>query len=435
MKKTISIWISALGLCLGCGLIKGTGAGVDTTFGNQGYATVAVSTGEDKVNAMTTDAEGAIYLVGASRAATQDFAIAKLSAEGALDTRFGTDGKTLVDFGSDDEAFAVLPQSEDGLLVVGRSVVGGNAKLAVTRLNANGAVDTSYGTDGKFDSVIGVGAEFRAAGQDVFQRTLVAGSAIILGTRRFVVVRLTSAGALDKTFGDEGVSTYSPGASGDSASSLLVTSNRIYVGGTRTASRGSTNTDFAVLALTPNGAVDSSFGTSGVFSFDFTTVESTTVGSSPTLDAVHAMTMDSVGRILLAGESIGTTGGRLAAVRLSAAGALDTSFGVSSVFLGQFKEGTQTLDGRVHSVIANSGYLLTGTADNPKGTLTQTEARTYIALTTLNENGQVSGSDLVATGSYAEARTSALGANGKWLIGGSVFNGTDWDFLALRYLR
>lgn len=435
MKK-ISLGLCVILLFPGCGLIKGSGGGVDTSFGVQGYATVAVSSGEDKVNAMAADAAGAIYLVGASRAASQDFAIAKLTAEGVIDTTFGTDGKTLVDFGSDDEAFSVLPQSDGGLLVVGRSVVGGNAKLAVTRLNAAGVVDTAYGTGGKFDSVIGVGAEFRASAQDAFSRTLIAGSAMILGTRRFVVVRLTAAGALDKSFGDDGVSTFSPGAAGDSAAALLVTADRIYVGGTRTASRASSNTDFAMLALTHGGTLDTAFASSGVFSFDFTSVEATTTtGLASTLDTVYALTRDSSGRFLLAGESVGATGGRLAAIRLSASGALDTGFGVSGAFLGQFSEGGQALDGRVHSMIANAGYLLTGTADNPKGTLTQTEARTSIAITLLNEAGGVSASDLISPGSRTEARASTLGADGKWLIGGSVFNGTDWDFLAIRYNR
>ncbi len=433
MNRKFSVWLSVALLSVGCGLIKGGGAGIDTTFGNQGYATVAVSAGEDKVNTMATAGDGSIYLVGATRAASQDFAVAKLSAEGALDTTFGTDGKTLVDFGSDDEAFSALPQTDGGLLVIGRSVVGGNAKLAVTRLSATGAVDTAFGTQGKFDSVIGVGAEFRACAQDSLRRILVAGSAAILGTRRFVVVRLTATGALDKSFGDAGVSTLSPGAAGDSATSLIVTASRIYVGGTRIASRASSNSDFSVLALTHTGALDPFFANSGVFSFDFTSVESTTIGSNPALDTLNAMTMDSSGRIVLAGESIGSTGSRLAAIRISAAGALDTTFGVvSSVFLGQFKVAPE---GRVHSVIANAGYLLTGTADNPKGTLKETEARTYIALTKLSESGQPTGSDLLSTGNRAEAKASALGADGKWLVGGSVFNGTDWDFLALRYNR
>ncbi len=427
MKFLQGVAYGACGLAMGCGLIAGGGGGgIDTTFGEQGFAVVAVSGAEDKINAMAVGSDGGIFVAGSSRQATQDFAIAKLTADGSVDTAFGTGGHTLVDFGSDDTATSLALLPDGKLLVVGRSVVGSNAKLAVARLDSAGALDPTFGTAGKFDSVVGVGAEFRALAMDGLGRAVIAGSALISGTRRFVVLRLTPNGALDNTFADSGVSTLSPGVAGDSATALALGGGRIYVGGSRTAT-GSNNTDFSVLALTDAGGIDVSFGMSGVFVFDFTTLEPIAPGVVVALDTLNAMALESTGTLVLGGESIGSSGARLAAVRVLPQGIVDTSFGFSGAFLGQFKDGTQSLGGRVNSVQVSAGYLLAGTTEKTSGT--------NIAITTLSSDGQVATSDLISTGSQTEANASARVSGLKWLVGGGVFNGTDWDFLVVRLNR
>jgi len=59
-------------------------------------------------------------------------------------TTFGTGGKVLPDLGGNDAAYAVAVQP-DGRIVVGGTTAG---DLAMVRYNANGTLDTTFGTAG-----------------------------------------------------------------------------------------------------------------------------------------------------------------------------------------------------------------------------------------------------------------------------------------------
>lgn len=77
-------------------------------------------------------------------------AIAAFDASGAVDAAFGTSGRTLVRFtgGILEEAYGLAIQSDDKLIVVGRARVGNRFDMGITRYNADGSVDTSFGDQG-----------------------------------------------------------------------------------------------------------------------------------------------------------------------------------------------------------------------------------------------------------------------------------------------
>ena len=68
------------------------------------------------------------------------------AANGTLDPTFGSGGKRVVDFGSDDESVYGAALQPDGKIVLA-----GDSRLqvAVARLKANGALDTTFYGDGK----------------------------------------------------------------------------------------------------------------------------------------------------------------------------------------------------------------------------------------------------------------------------------------------
>jgi hypothetical protein len=73
------------------------------------------------------------------------------AAPGDPDTGFAGDGFQTLDFpgGSDDTASAVLVQADGRIVVVGYAVPGGGkANFALARLKANGTIDTSFSVDG-----------------------------------------------------------------------------------------------------------------------------------------------------------------------------------------------------------------------------------------------------------------------------------------------
>ena len=88
---------------------------------------------------------GRIVVAGGG-AAAQSFCVARLRSNGALDTTFSTDGKRAIDFGGDDESASGAALQPDGRIVLaGHS----DLRVAVVRLKPNGALDTTFSGDGK----------------------------------------------------------------------------------------------------------------------------------------------------------------------------------------------------------------------------------------------------------------------------------------------
>ena len=92
----------------------------DNGFGTAGLATTAFTTQDDFGRAITVQADGRIVVAGqSSNKSNPDFAVARFSTNGTLDSSFGTGGKLTIDFfGSFDGAENVVVQP-DGKIVLG----------------------------------------------------------------------------------------------------------------------------------------------------------------------------------------------------------------------------------------------------------------------------------------------------------------------------
>ncbi|MGW8365455.1 hypothetical protein ACWGK1_33525 [Streptomyces wedmorensis] len=84
-----------------------------------------------------------------------NFALARYNPDGSLDTTFDGDGKVITDFGGFEEAFAVALQPDNKIVVAGYAVVGGTRDFALARYNADGSLDTTFDTDGKVTTSFG----------------------------------------------------------------------------------------------------------------------------------------------------------------------------------------------------------------------------------------------------------------------------------------
>ncbi len=137
---------------------------LDTGFGNGGSA-IANFTGaglsNSSVNSVVRQDDGKILLVGQATDRTGvsgavDFAIARYNANGTLDTSFGTNGKVLTDFSNGfDIAKSAVLQPDGKLLVVGNTAVDpffdqfDQSDIVVVRYNLDGSLDTTFGNGGK----------------------------------------------------------------------------------------------------------------------------------------------------------------------------------------------------------------------------------------------------------------------------------------------
>ena len=164
-----------------------TDGSLDTTFDTDGKATTDIGTStRDKANAVVIQSDGKIIAAGTSN---NDFAIARYTATGALDTTFDTDGKATTDIGTSttDTANAVAIQSDGKIIAAGTS----NNDFAVARYTSTGALDTSLDTDGKVTTDIGTGT-FDAGNAMAIQgdsKIVVAGQSSASGPPSFAVAR------------------------------------------------------------------------------------------------------------------------------------------------------------------------------------------------------------------------------------------------------
>lgn len=158
----------------------------------------------------------------------------------------------------------------------------GPFRAVVAQVNAAGALVTSFGTGGKVTTslvVPGIADEVDLAVQPD-GKLLVAATVIASGAptdRDVAVLRLTAAGQLDSTFGDSGVRLLDLSTTGggstvtDSLRALAVGADgSIFLHGGQkaegTITGGSTpriDSDFYVVKLTAQGAVDTTWGTAG----------------------------------------------------------------------------------------------------------------------------------------------------------------------------
>lgn len=192
---------------------------LDTTFGN-GTGKELISFSADPVNAPSVDAahgvvlrsDGGFFVAGTSNAngAGTDFAIASFNPDGSLSTAFNGSGKVLTDFaGGDDSANAVTLQGSS-LVVVGstQNPASGVVSIGVAEYLASGALNAKFGARGKITtSLRGVDDEASSVaigpkGVIVVGGLSATGSAATRSlSTDFALVRYTSLGKVDKTFG------------------------------------------------------------------------------------------------------------------------------------------------------------------------------------------------------------------------------------------
>ncbi|HZH35401.1 MAG TPA: LamG-like jellyroll fold domain-containing protein, partial [Pyrinomonadaceae bacterium] len=129
----------------------------DTTFGTNGLAATSVGTANSSAVSFAIQADGKIVAAGfASNGSNNDFALARFDANGALDTTYGTEGKVLTPIGNSGEIVRSATIQSDGKIVaVGESYNGSYNSFAAARYNPNGVLDTTFGTGGKIVTPMG----------------------------------------------------------------------------------------------------------------------------------------------------------------------------------------------------------------------------------------------------------------------------------------
>lgn len=194
---------------------------LDTTFG------AGLSLANDLVLALAVQADGKIIITG-SFTTFNDVArpyIARLNADGSLDTSFAASLS-----GPDNYAQAVVVQS-DGKIVIGGafSAFGSVSRGRIARLNDDGSLDTTFG-----NGLAGANSGVYAITAQPNGRVLLGGGFLTInGTQRAGFARLNTDGTLDTSF-----TTALAGGSIRVRQAVVQTDGRILIGGEFTSVDG-----------------------------------------------------------------------------------------------------------------------------------------------------------------------------------------------------
>ncbi len=240
---------------------------------------------------------------------------------GQLDTRFGTNGKWVLDISGYEDRFTDLQIGPDGkIYAVGitwrydpvKDLV---SDVILMRFLPNGTPDTTFGSAGKVVTDIRLKEGGHAILLQPDGKILVAGQTLDSGVPgEILLMRYLPDASLDQDFGTGGIVTTDFGGKSEVATSLqLQPDGKILVGGTQAINYS--HDQFLLARYLPDGGLDTSFGTQGVVL--------TTEAMEPYADIV----LQEDG-ILLAGSCNGTTIDFCVA-RFDLTGTLDSTFGVN----------------------------------------------------------------------------------------------------------
>ena len=134
---------------------------IDTTFGVAGK--VSTDFGDqnfDRAHSAALQPDGRIVAAGfaiSQNGGVQNFAVARYTSSGVLDTTFSRDGITQIDFGSCcQSAYQVLLQSDGKIITVGyANTEDSDSDFLLARLNPRGSLDTTFGVGGKVRTSFG----------------------------------------------------------------------------------------------------------------------------------------------------------------------------------------------------------------------------------------------------------------------------------------
>jgi len=134
---SLPVAAAVLGTLLSCG---GSGGGIpsgalDSSFGTSGKTATAIGTSDDEAYALKIQADGKLVAAGYSYDGSQyEFALARYNTDGSLDTTFNTTGIVTTAIGtSDDAAYALAIQADGKLVAAGYTDTGTQYEFALAR--------------------------------------------------------------------------------------------------------------------------------------------------------------------------------------------------------------------------------------------------------------------------------------------------------------
>jgi uncharacterized delta-60 repeat protein len=343
---------------------------------------------------------------------------------GTLDYSFGTNGIVLTDFSNSEEYGETLLSLPDGkILVAGKRYTNG---IAIVRYNNDGSIDNTFGVNGKVFTSAAFGNTFGgwygcALAVQEDGKILIGGSDTANNESNFALIRYSSNGILDNTFGSGGIAAVSIGDFSESIYSITIqTDQKIIVAG-RSSIMDYYDYNFALVRFNADGSLDNSFGNSG-----------TIITNLGPFSEAYSVVIQNDDKILVSGTAVDPTSYKycFAAARYNSNGMLDQTFGNAGVVKTSIDDGAY---GQSIHVQADNKILITGfyrtqdlysfgaTRYNVNGSLDLTFGTNGIVLYSFNPNLNFM------------IGSSAIQQNGKIIVAGYIEEGSNYNMLVARF--
>lgn len=300
-----------------------------------------------------------------------------------FDSNFGGTGEVFL---SGAGYVSAIKLQSDGKIV---AVAGGSTPLM--RLNSDGSFDSSFGSGGK----VAFSASTETLTSVAIQsdgKILVAGSAGTGSAHSFEVARVNTDGSFDSSFGSGGKITVAFSDDAIAASLALQSDGKILVAGQE---RTGSTFGYAVARLNGDGSLDSTFNGTGKLIY---------VNGN----GAYNVTVQSDGKILLAGSDTSALPASMCAVRLNSDGSFDNTFGVGGKARASF--GGNVSSGARNVAVASDGRIVLGgsSSDSSGG---------YMGVARLNSDGSL---DTSFNGTGTEIPQPGINRGLSWAFGLSL---------------
>lgn len=334
---------------------------------------------EDAVQTLAVQSDGKIIAAGLFfniNGTANSLGIARLNTNGSVDGSFNPG--TSVDYGIN----SVAIQTDGKIILVGGfTQYQGTSRNGITRINANGLLDTT------FNPGSGVNAQINSVAMQTDGKAVIGGNLTTYnGTARSGIARVNSNGSLDTTF--------NPGAGVNFAidSVSVLTNGQILIAGGFTTYNGVNRR--GVARINSNGPLDTTFNP-GTVSVD---------------NLVRVALAQPDGKVIIGGDFATFNNiSRNRIARLNADGTLDTTF----------NPGTGANGSVLNLAIQPNGKILVG------GSFTTMNSVSCSHIARLLSTGAVDSNFNPGTGANGDVQALALQNDGKVISGGAftTFNG------------
>ena len=336
------------------------------------------------------------------------------ASPGALDPSFGAGGKVITGITGNTTTDNIAVQPDGKIILVSSTILNGTGQrnFYIARFNPNGALDASFGVDGIVITHFSQNEEAVDVAVQTDGRIVVVGNSspsAAGGNSSCAVARYLPDGALDASFDGDGKTIIAvPGSASTQASAVaLQTDGRIVVAGY--VSGGAGGFDFLVFRLTAAGAPDTTFSGDGF-----------AVNNFGGIDVFRDVVVQTDGKIVAAGNSDVSGSQDLALARYDQSGTLDNSFDSDGIVFTDFNSTLEAANsialdqnGRIVAAgftynFATQSFNSTAARYNPNGSLD----------TTFDADGKLTLD--IAPGSDDKADFAIIEAGGKIIIAGEA---------------